>query len=74
MDRRKETRLTVVDESGRVYEKYNIIIDESIQDDGRTLKLFVSHATEEKVIMTGCPDEMEDVYHAVSEPEVKDGS
>ena len=44
MNRRKETRLTVVDETGRVYEKYNVIIDESIQDDGKTLKLFVKHA------------------------------
>lgn len=42
MIKRKETRLTIVDEDGgRVYERYGIVIEESIQDEGRTLKLFV---------------------------------
>lgn len=47
MKRRKETRLTVVDERGRVYEKFNVEIDESIQDDGRTLKLFAKEVQHE---------------------------
>lgn len=41
MEERKETRLTLVDEEGTVCERYNIKIKESIQDDGRTLKLFI---------------------------------
>jgi len=41
MNRREEDRLTVVNEYGRVLEFWDIEIDESIQDDGKTLKLFV---------------------------------
>jgi hypothetical protein len=39
---RKETRLTVVNEHGRVCELWNVEILEDIQDEGRTLKLFVN--------------------------------
>jgi len=38
---RKETRLTVVNERGRVCEFWGVEITEDIQDKGRTLKLFV---------------------------------
>lgn len=41
MKKRKETRLTVVNEKGRVCEFYNQEIIESIQDKGKTLKLFI---------------------------------
>ena len=41
MKRRTEDRLTVVNEYGRMIEVWNIEIDESIQDDGKTLKLFI---------------------------------
>ncbi len=41
MDRRKENRLVVINEEGIVCELWNVEIEESIQDDGRTLKLFV---------------------------------
>lgn len=41
MKKRKETRLTIVDESGRRYERFNIEIEEDIQDEGRTIKFFV---------------------------------
>ena len=49
MKEREETRLTVVFGGKRVFEKYNITIVEDIQDNGRTLKLFVgcSHKTSE---------------------------
>jgi len=40
MNKRKEDRLTVVNENGIVCEFWNIEIQEDIQDDGRTLKLF----------------------------------
>lgn len=36
-----QDRLTIVDETGRIYERHNIKILESIQDDGKTLKLFI---------------------------------
>ena len=47
MKERPETRLTVVFGGKRIFEKYNCTILEDIQDDGRTLKLFVgcSHET-----------------------------
>lgn len=36
------TRLTVVDENGRSYEKFNIVTaDYDIQDGGTTLKIFL---------------------------------
>ena len=41
MRRRKETRLTIVNEYGRAIEYWDMEILESIQDDGKTLKLFV---------------------------------
>lgn len=34
-------RLTVVDESGRVYERWGVDIELVEQDDGKTLKIFV---------------------------------
>ena len=42
MKLRKENRLTVVNEQGRVCEYWNVQIEESIQDGGRTLKLFLT--------------------------------
>jgi hypothetical protein len=36
------TRLTVVDDTGRVYEKWDVAVTLSYQDGGRTLKVFVS--------------------------------
>ena len=37
----KVTRVEVVDETGRVYTKWNCSIELSYQDDGRTLKVFI---------------------------------
>ena len=37
----KITRFEVVDETGRVYSKWNCSVELSYQDDGRTLKVFV---------------------------------
>lgn len=37
------TRLTIVDETGRILEKWQADIEPSVQDGGRTLKLFVNH-------------------------------
>lgn len=36
------SRICLVDETGRVYDRFNIKLEQSIQDDGRTLKLFIS--------------------------------
>lgn len=41
MKKRKETRIEVIDESVRKFVKWDCEIEESIQDDGRTLKLFI---------------------------------
>jgi hypothetical protein len=36
------TRLEVIDEPGRTYTRWNCVVEPSVQDEGRTLKLFVS--------------------------------
>lgn len=41
MIKRKETRLVLVAEDGKVFEEYNATIFEEVQDYGKTLKLFV---------------------------------
>jgi len=41
-DNSKVTRFEVIDENGRVYTKHNSKIELSYQDDGRTLKVFVT--------------------------------
>jgi hypothetical protein len=40
-DQGKVTRITLVDETGRVYERRDLIVELDYQDDGRTLKVFV---------------------------------
>lgn len=43
------TRLEVIDNDGRSYVKYNIEkIQFSLQDDDRTLKLFVKHSNDQE--------------------------
>lgn len=39
----KFTRLEILDETGRAYTLWNCKIDASVQDQGQTLKLFLSH-------------------------------
>ena len=46
VDASKITRVEVIDETGRAYVKWNCKVEESIQDQGRTLKLFVSEEDE----------------------------
>ncbi len=48
MKKRKETRLTVVSEKGRVCEIWDVEIFEDVQDNGRTLKLFLSDKSSKK--------------------------
>ena len=35
------TRLEVIDETGRQYVRHDILVQFSVQDDGKTLKVFV---------------------------------
>ena len=37
----KVTRVEVIDETGRVYTKWNVKVEAQLQDDERTLKIFV---------------------------------
>lgn len=49
MKKRKETRLVVIDEGkerGILLERWNLEIEESIQDEGRTIKLFIKEKNE----------------------------
>ncbi len=48
MIRRKENRITVVTEDGRAMELWNVEINEDIQDEGRTLKLFIKNIKKEE--------------------------
>ena len=41
--KREEDRLVVINEYGIVTELWNVNIEESVQDDGKTLKLFIKH-------------------------------
>lgn len=38
----KITRIELIDENGRTYSRWNVWVKASVQDDGRTLKIFVS--------------------------------
>ena len=37
------TRFEVIDNVGRIYVKYDVEVVESIQDEGRTLKMFIKN-------------------------------
>lgn len=39
----KVTRLEVIDETGRAYSRRGVYVRAAVQDDGRTLKLWVDH-------------------------------
>ena len=41
IDSTKLTRVTVVDHTGRILERWGQVIELSVQDDGRTLKVFL---------------------------------
>jgi hypothetical protein len=41
------TRIEVIDETGRVYARWNVVIHQSYQDEGRTLKVFVKEREKE---------------------------
>jgi hypothetical protein len=47
---REETRLVVVGPNGKLCEHWNVEITESVQDDGRTLKIFFKEKEKEKMI------------------------
>lgn len=38
------SRIVVVDENGRIYDRHNLKVEISTQDHGKTLKLFVKEA------------------------------
>lgn len=37
------TRIELIDESGSAYVRHNVAVSYSLQDDGKTLKVFVEH-------------------------------
>lgn len=41
MNKRKETRIEVIENGLRKYVRWDCEIEESIQDNGRTIKLFI---------------------------------
>ena len=43
------TRVEVIDENGRVYTKWDCSVELSYQDDGKTLKLFLTPKTKKDV-------------------------
>jgi len=45
LDLSKVTRLEVIDETGRAYSKWNITVEPLFQDEGRTLKLFITQGS-----------------------------
>ena len=45
-DYSKVTRVEVIDETGRKFVKWNVNVVADLQDDGRTLKLFISERSQ----------------------------
>ncbi len=48
MDTRKITRVEVIDEEGRQFTRWDCSVVASIQDEGRTLKIFLNKLKQEK--------------------------
>lgn len=48
MNKRKENRIVVVKGDNKICEFWNVEIRESVQDNGRTLKLFIKESRGEK--------------------------
>jgi hypothetical protein len=48
----KVTRLTVVDDTGRAYEKFGVALRFAVQDDGKTLKVFATERSPEEQAQT----------------------
>jgi len=46
----KVTRLEVIDNNGRAYVRYDVDVEYSIQDEGKTLKIFVKDNGKKEVI------------------------
>lgn len=44
----KITRIVVIEDTTKIYEKWNSVYDFSFQDDGRTLKIFVDRGGGQK--------------------------
>lgn len=42
MDASKITRVEVIDETGRAYTRWDVKAEVSIQDEGRTMKIFIT--------------------------------
>lgn len=43
MNTSKITRFEVIDENGRVYVRHGVSLEVYLQDDGKTLKVFINH-------------------------------
>lgn len=75
MDIKRITRVTIVDDTGRAYEKHDVDVVMSLQDDGRTLKLFLSDRLPEapgrtmgEVVDSGPSVDLDELYGPVREP------
>ena len=49
MNTNKVTRLEVIDKNGRVLTYYDVSVKYQLQDDGRTLKIFVENKSETEI-------------------------
>ena len=50
MNLSKVNRVEVIDNTGRAYVRYNVqSVVEELQDDGKTLKIFVTYEEEEEI-------------------------
>ena len=53
------SRVTLVDEGGRVYERFNLKVELSVQDNGQTLKIFVKSKSEGLEYCSKCKREIQ---------------
>lgn len=66
----KITRIEVIEKGERKYVKWNCKVTESIQDNGRTLKLFVEEKPIKKYKCIGCKKTHEDRDYDISQGDV----
>lgn len=56
-DLSKVTRIEVIDEGGRAYTRWNVSLEESIQDDGRIMKIIVKSKGTGAIVRSTMPNQ-----------------
>jgi len=74
----KVTRFEVIDENGRAYTRWGVDVELGVQDDGKTLKVFIKHNPEKSKALSDNPPKpfgdisIEDVIKLIQNTPVDD--